>query len=238
MSRLRGRWATVAIASALVWACGIVDSGSSATGTGGSSHGGATSGGLGGSTNPGGTHSGGVAGTTQDGGGGNAASTAGLGGVAASGGTAAAGGSAGSAGSSGEGGDAGSVGGSGAASGSHAGSGTGGAAGSGGSAGATGGSAGSMGGSGGSGGAPLTGYPPGSEPEFSGLCSSNPWDMMFCRSDQWCSTCGFGQCAARPDPSVCLLDCPGVCGCDTKQYCNDCLANAAGVARWRVGPCP
>jgi hypothetical protein len=27
----------------------------------------------------------------------------------------------------------------------------------------------------------------------------------------------------------CLLDCPGVTGCDGKTYCNECLANSAGI---------
>ena len=28
---------------------------------------------------------------------------------------------------------------------------------------------------------------------------------------------------------ICPQDCPGVVGCDGKVYCNECMANAAGV---------
>ena len=28
----------------------------------------------------------------------------------------------------------------------------------------------------------------------------------------------------------CPMDCPSVIGCDNKEYCNECLANKAGVA--------
>ncbi|MGK4003880.1 serine protease [Sorangium sp. So ce1036] len=36
-----------------------------------------------------------------------------------------------------------------------------------------------------------------------------------------------GRCTARP--GGCPEDCPGVCGCDRKFYCNACAAHQAGV---------
>jgi hypothetical protein len=57
-----------------------------------------------------------------------------------------------------------------------------------------------------------------------------------CGPDQFChydasSSCGVadaeGTCQLRPQG--CEADCPGVCGCDGKLYCNACDANAAGV---------
>jgi hypothetical protein len=45
------------------------------------------------------------------------------------------------------------------------------------------------------------------------------------------SECGYadqtGHC--EPRPGGCTKDCPGVCGCDGKFYCNVCEAHAAGV---------
>ncbi|AUX23944.1 uncharacterized protein SOCEGT47_044750 [Sorangium cellulosum] len=38
-----------------------------------------------------------------------------------------------------------------------------------------------------------------------------------------------GQCVARPAPRSCPERCTPVCGCDSKVYCNECLAHAAGV---------
>lgn len=55
-----------------------------------------------------------------------------------------------------------------------------------------------------------------------------------CAADEWCDLpngCGFpdamGACKKRPQG--CYADCPGVCGCDGKQYCNACTANAQGI---------
>lgn len=56
---------------------------------------------------------------------------------------------------------------------------------------------------------------------------------LMCPADQWCDMGGcdfddsFGLC--RDKPQGCFTDCPGVCGCDGKFYCNACMANAAGV---------
>jgi hypothetical protein len=44
----------------------------------------------------------------------------------------------------------------------------------------------------------------------------------FCGSDNDSGTC-------QPRPEICTEDCPGVCGCDGKLYCNACSARAAGV---------
>ncbi len=29
---------------------------------------------------------------------------------------------------------------------------------------------------------------------------------------------------------ICTMDCPGVKGCDGENYCNECIANAKGIA--------
>src|SRR5262249_13181293 len=43
--------------------------------------------------------------------------------------------------------------------------------------------------------------------------------------------CGQGdaQGVCQPRPQVCTADCPGVCGCDGKFYCNECSAQQAGT---------
>jgi hypothetical protein len=53
-----------------------------------------------------------------------------------------------------------------------------------------------------------------------------------CPPTEYCdmpgSACSVqGNCAARPRD--CNEDCPGICGCDGQNYCNACLAHAAGV---------
>ncbi|WP_437302957.1 hypothetical protein [Sorangium sp. So ce388] len=56
-----------------------------------------------------------------------------------------------------------------------------------------------------------------------------------CDATEYCDhpgdTCGAddgeGQCTARPEG--CRDDCPGVCGCDGRFYCNECSAHQAGV---------
>jgi len=77
------------------------------------------------------------------------------------------------------------------------------------------------------------------------LCTGGCWTFVAakpcggiagtsCGADEWCDLpngCGGpdaqGVCKKRPQG--CPEDCPGVCGCDGKQYCNACGANAAGV---------
>jgi hypothetical protein len=58
----------------------------------------------------------------------------------------------------------------------------------------------------------------------------------LCAGDEWCAyslvgSCGregqLGTCDKRP--ATCSGDCPAVCGCDGKAYCNPCEAQAAGT---------
>jgi hypothetical protein len=69
---------------------------------------------------------------------------------------------------------------------------------------------------------------------------------LSCEADEFCdfdyettNWCGgddsMGVC--RPRPDACPKDCPGVCGCDGKLYCNACLAHAAGVDDTNVTSC-
>lgn len=95
-----------------------------------------------------------------------------------------------------------------------------GAAAGGGTGGSTGGSGGSTGGTAGTGGA--TGNPCG------GIAGLTCADGEYC---DYNDTCGeddqAGHCV--PIPEACDLDCPSVCGCDGKVYCNACIAAQAGV---------
>jgi hypothetical protein len=45
------------------------------------------------------------------------------------------------------------------------------------------------------------------------------------------AVCGAadGQGVCRPRPQGCTQDCPGVCGCDGKFYCNACVAQSMGT---------
>src|SRR5262249_13189613 len=59
---------------------------------------------------------------------------------------------------------------------------------------------------------------------------------ILCGLDQYChfdpsTPCGGFDAAGtcEPRPQACDADCPGVCGCDGKFYCNTCDANAAGI---------
>lgn len=38
-------------------------------------------------------------------------------------------------------------------------------------------------------------------------------------------------------PGICKQDCPEVCGCDGKTYCNECIANSKGIRIVSEGPC-
>jgi hypothetical protein len=96
------------------------------------------------------------------------------------------------------------------------GSGKGGSAGSGGASG----TAGTGGGSGGTGG--------------NGMCGG--FAGLTCEGTDWCDYDDGGLCGnadgsgvCRPRPQGCPEDCPGVCGCDGKFYCNACTANTNGV---------
>ena len=57
-----------------------------------------------------------------------------------------------------------------------------------------------------------------------------------CAPGQFCAFDPPGSCGnadgggtCTPGPNGCTADCPGVCGCDGKFYCNACGANAAGI---------
>jgi hypothetical protein len=53
---------------------------------------------------------------------------------------------------------------------------------------------------------------------------------FFCDFDPN-AMCGAAdaQGVCRPRPSICPADCPGVCGCDGRFYCNACTAQSMGT---------
>lgn len=71
------------------------------------------------------------------------------------------------------------------------------------------------------------------------LCKT--WDDPVCGEQGWCQLdapqgcAGGGVCKERP--VGCDDDCPGVCGCDGKAYCNACGAHAQGIAVAHEGAC-
>jgi hypothetical protein len=57
-----------------------------------------------------------------------------------------------------------------------------------------------------------------------------------CAANEYCDyppafMCGItdGSGTCQPRPQNCTRDCPGVCGCDGKFYCNACVAQQSGV---------
>jgi hypothetical protein len=58
--------------------------------------------------------------------------------------------------------------------------------------------------------------------EWCDYAPSQPSGKNYCGGDD-----GGGYCRAKPQG--CTADCPGVCGCDGKFYCNACAAHAAGT---------
>lgn len=42
----------------------------------------------------------------------------------------------------------------------------------------------------------------------------------------------------RNHSGICPQDCPSVCGCDGKTYCNECIANSNGITVAHTGACP
>ena len=57
---------------------------------------------------------------------------------------------------------------------------------------------------------------------------------LTCSKDEYCdfaNNCGAGDAlgVCKKRPQGCTADCPGVCGCDGKFYCNACGAAAAGI---------
>jgi hypothetical protein len=63
-------------------------------------------------------------------------------------------------------------------------------------------------------------------------------NLAYCDFDDKI-TCGQGDMAGTcmPRPDVCPKDCPGVCGCDGKFYCNACEAHRAGTDDSPTGTC-
>lgn len=56
------------------------------------------------------------------------------------------------------------------------------------------------------------------------------------------SACKTDQIDDCYDPAIqhsnmCTMDCPGVCGCDGKTYCNECVAGWEGIAVVKNTPC-
>lgn len=58
-------------------------------------------------------------------------------------------------------------------------------------------------------------------------------DGLYCDRGDACR--GPGTCF--PIPEECTEDCPGVCGCDGRDYCNSCIAARAGVTVSHAGSC-
>jgi hypothetical protein len=68
-------------------------------------------------------------------------------------------------------------------------------------------------------------------------CTSNQAcnAASYCHFTSGCGMSGPGTC--MPRPTGCTADCPGVCGCDGKTYCNACGAATVGVSVASKGPC-
>jgi hypothetical protein len=43
--------------------------------------------------------------------------------------------------------------------------------------------------------------------------------------------------ALKAEGRICPMDCPSVCGCDGKDYCNDCIAKQNGIPSSTPGRC-
>ncbi|WP_437793663.1 hypothetical protein [Sorangium sp. So ce693] len=55
-------------------------------------------------------------------------------------------------------------------------------------------------------------------------------EAEYCATpDTTCAGDAQGECAPRPRVGRCPDECQGVCGCDQRTYCNECMAHAAGV---------
>jgi hypothetical protein len=67
---------------------------------------------------------------------------------------------------------------------------------------------------------------------------------MLCESDELCSYSPPNQCGAEGQPGTCVKRpevCASifipVCGCDGRNYSNQCVANAEGVSVANAGSC-
>jgi hypothetical protein len=77
---------------------------------------------------------------------------------------------------------------------------------------------------------------PGSKPDWEGTTCGGFSGQVCPESVAYCDFPDNFQCGAtdgpgvcRPRPDSCTKDCPGVCGCDSKSYCNACEAHRGGV---------
>ncbi len=81
------------------------------------------------------------------------------------------------------------------------------------------------------------------EPESEGkACGARAGDT--CGDDEYCAyepsgTCGWADATSvcKPRPEMCTKQYDPVCGCDQKQYPNDCVAAAAGTGVLKKGDC-
>ena len=71
-------------------------------------------------------------------------------------------------------------------------------------------------------------------PENACASSRDCADGAFCECEG--NRCGAGMCLARPE--VCPRHIEPVCGCDGREYSNDCVRRAAGVCQLLAAPCP
>lgn len=72
--------------------------------------------------------------------------------------------------------------------------------------------------------------------ECSGLGTGECGEGMFCRHAEGCGF-DFGPGTCEPMPEGCTADCPGVCGCDGMDYCNECTAAGSGMSIAHASPC-
>lgn len=56
--------------------------------------------------------------------------------------------------------------------------------------------------------------------------------LSSCRKDSMC----YDE-SLKSKSIFCQQDCPGVCGCDGKFYCNDCIARQNGILVTTPGDC-
>jgi hypothetical protein len=76
-------------------------------------------------------------------------------------------------------------------------------------------------------------------PDGSAFCSNNASCKTneYCHIEKGCTVTGAKMGECKPRPQGCTADCPGVCGCDGKTYCNVCGAHVAGTNVEKNGAC-